>query len=252
MAAPHEIGIPWRIVALMQERNRLFEYPLEDIEAGIRKQGFRCTQCGSCCRSRVNSHVFLLDRDVAAAREIDPACIEPAPGPEFCDQEGMLYVSGYALKKKPDDDGSCWFLDGNLCSIYDQRFSVCRVYPHMLRPVSDGQGKVVWQQFAREGRHGEYHAKVTAEECRNLARTVREYENAFLTHQIAFLETVHEYFCINGLRHDQEMYSRRMEQLARGEPADVMVYHGGELEPGRIVPSGTPEFSGQPGASCCR
>ena len=34
------------------------------------------------------------------------------------------------------------------------------------------------------------------------AREIKEYENAFLTQQISFLETIHEYFTVNGLRHD--------------------------------------------------
>ena len=241
-----DIPLPCRIVALMQERNQLYAYPLQDIEAMIRRIGFRCTCCGSCCTRSINTHVFLLDHDVAVARGIDPGCIEPAPGPEFCDQEGMLYVSGYALKKKRDDSGSCWFLEGNTCRIYDRRFSVCRIYPHMLRPVRDAKGRMIWQQFAREGRHGEYRQPVSPDDCTALAREVREYENAFLTQQISFLETVHEYFCIQGLCHDQEMYARQLQRLEQGEPADVMVYHAGTLERKQYVTAGPPVGSAHP------
>jgi len=226
----HDITIPHRIIALMQERNRLFEYPVETIEAAIRNYGFRCTYCAACCTRRINSHVFLLEKDVETARKIDPSCIEPAPGPEFCDQDGMFYVSGYALKKKPADGNSCWFLDGNLCRIYDRRFSVCRIYPHMLRPVTDRQGRMTWQQFAREGKHGEYRKPVSPDECRALAREILEYENAFLNQQIAFLEAVHEYFCIHNLYHDQEMYARQLHKALQGDPVEVMVYHDGSLE----------------------
>lgn len=230
-----DIPLPCRIVALMQERNQLYAYPLQDIEAMIRRIGFRCTCCGSCCTRSINTHVFLLDHDVAVARGIDPGCIEPAPGPEFCDQEGMLYVSGYALKKKRDDGGSCWFLEGNTCRIYDRRFSVCRMYPYMLRPASDASGAVRWQQFARLGKHGEYHHGIPESEVQALARGILEYENAFLTQQIAFLETLHEYFSVEGLRHDREMYARQMRRFDCGEPVDIMVWCAGELEKHRIT-----------------
>ena len=39
---------------------------------------------------------------LTAVKTIDPDAYEPAPDPEFCDQNGMLYVSGYALRMKND------------------------------------------------------------------------------------------------------------------------------------------------------
>lgn len=239
MKSDPDIPIPCRIIALMQERNRLFEYPLHDLEAAIRAYGFRCTRCGRCCTRPVNGHVFLLDRDAEKAREIDPGSLEPAPNPEFCDQNGTLYVSGYALKMRADEPGSCWFLQDRLCRIYDRRFSVCRMYPHMLRPVLDPKGKVVWRHFARENEHGEYNCPVPEKECRDLARRIREYENAFLTQQISFLETLHEYFSVMGLVHDRRMHDRRMREVLHGAPATVMVYCAGELEEHRVTVPGS-------------
>ncbi len=91
------IPIPLRIAALIQERNSLLEYPVERLASVIREIGFQCSSCAKCCTRAFNGHVFLLDRDVTAVKKFDPAAIEPAPAPEFCDQNGIFYVSGYAI-----------------------------------------------------------------------------------------------------------------------------------------------------------
>lgn len=234
MAGGSCIKIPHRIIALMQERNRLFEYPSEDLEAVIRECGFRCTQCGRCCTRRINGHIFLLDHDTAAVRAMDADALVPAPDPEFCDQNGTFYVSGYAVRMKDDKDGSCWFLQDNRCRIYDKRFSVCRIYPHMLRRIAGEGGQAAWHTFSRPDGHGRHKEPLSDQECSALARAIREYENAVLSHQISFLETVHEYFTINNLWHDGGMYVRQVEALLSGKPVAVMVYHAGELEE-RIV-----------------
>ncbi|MCX6689999.1 MAG: YkgJ family cysteine cluster protein [Methanoregula sp.] len=176
-----------------------------------------------------------MNRDVADVKKIDPAAFEPAPDPEFCDQTGTFYVSGYALRIKNDKPGSCWFLENGRCRIYDQRFSVCRIYPHMLRRNSDNSGQVTWRQFARKNEHGQYHQDLPDDECLSLARESKEYENAFLTHQISFLETIHDYFSTHHLRHDQKMYDYQVQRVLQGRPVKVMVYHAGGLQEHRIT-----------------
>ncbi len=222
----------------MQERNRLFEYPLDYLAGQIKAAGFRCDRCGTCCTRAVNSHIFLLENDVISVREIDPIALEPAPDPEFCDQNGMLYVSGYALRMKNDKPGSCWFLEDNMCRIYDRRFSCCRIYPHLLRRNADARGQVTWRQFARQKDHGRYLEDIPEDECVVLAREIKEYENAFLTQQISFLETIHEYFTVHRLWHDEKMYHNQMRRFLNGEPVNERVYHAGELEEHRITKSG--------------
>ncbi|MDD3135180.1 MAG: YkgJ family cysteine cluster protein [Methanoregula sp.] len=229
------VPIPYRIIALMQERNRLFAYPMEHLAGEIKATGFRCNCCGTCCSRTVNGHIFLLDHDVAEVKKIDPAAFEPAPDPEFCDQNGTMYVSGYALRMKNDMTGSCWFLEDGRCRIYDQRFSVCRTYPHMLRRNCDESGEVTWRQFARLNEHGRYEKNLPEEECILVAREVKEYENAFFTHQISFLETIHEYFTVHTLRHDQKMYDDQMRRFLHGGRIKIMVYHAGELKEHRIT-----------------
>lgn len=233
MTPAPQVPIPCRIVALLQEQNRLFAYPQEELADAIRSAGFRCTGCGTCCTQAVNSHIFLLDRDVDAVAALDSGAYVPAPDPEFCDQNGILYVSGYALRMK--DDGSCWFLDGRRCRIYDRRFSGCRIYPHMLRRGAGNGGTVAWRRFAHPGEHGRRDPGLTREECLDIAREVFEYENAFLTQQITFLEAVHEYFTVHGLRHDSAAYARSMEKFHSGKPVTVMTYHAGEMHGHRYL-----------------
>jgi len=229
-----DVPLPYRIVALLQERNRLFAYPLERVASDIWSARFRCTSCGACCTQAVNNHIFLLNRDVEMVKTIDPDAIEPAPDPEFCDQNGMLYVSGYALRMKNDPSSSCWFLTDGRCCIYEQRPSGCRIYPHMLRRSAGAPGNVTWRQFARKGSHGQYDPTLTFEECFMIAREVKEYENAYLTQQIAFLETIHEYFTVHGLLHDPTMHKQRLRQIQKGLPGTIKVFHAGVLEEKRI------------------
>jgi uncharacterized protein len=238
MATAAEIPIPYRIVALMQERNRLFAYPLEQLAMEIRSTRFRCNGCGACCTRAVNSHIFLLDHDIAEVRTIDPAAYEPAPDPEFCDQNGTLYVSGYALRMKNDAPRACWFLEESRCRIYDRRFSGCRIYPHMLRRSINLAGEVTWQQFARKNRHGCDDPALSPDECLALARQIKEYENAYLTQQISFLETIQEFFSVFNLFHDPALRTRQLMNSTHGEEVPVMVYHAGELHEHRY---GTPD-----------
>lgn len=225
-----DVPIACRIIALTQERNRLFAYPLERLAIGIWSARFRCNGCGTCCTKAVNPHIFLLDHDVEEVRKIDSTAYEPAPDPEFCDQNGTLYVSGYALKMQDDPSGSCWFLKDNRCSVYDRRFSGCRIYPHMLRRSQEPGGGITWQQFAHRNDHGDYDPHLSLEECLAVAREIKEYENAYLNQQISFFETIHECFTAHGLWHDPEMYRRQEHRLSRGDPVDIKVFHGGDLE----------------------
>jgi len=232
--ASNNVPIPCRIVALVQERNRLFGYPLETLAEKIRQIGFTCSRCGTCCTRAVNRHIFLLDKDVITVAAIDPDAFEPAPDPEFCDQNGTLYVSGYALRMKDDGTGSCWFLHESRCRIYDRRFPICRIYPHMLRREAGQAETVAWCTFSRMNEHGRYHEAVPEDESLTLAREILEYENAFLTQQISFLETIHEYFTVHGLRHDPEMHRQSIQRVLEGKPVDIKVFHAGELKDCRM------------------
>ncbi len=178
--------------------------------------------------------MFLLDRDTARAREIDPRSVEPAPYPEFCDQNGTFYVSGYALRAQDDECGSCYFLENSRCRIYDRRFSICRVYPYMLHREADERGKVDWRQIAGLNEHGEYHTMLSEDLCRSAAAETLEYEIACIRQEIAFLEYIQDYFSGNQLRHVQKIHDDRIRAFARGEAIRIMVFFDGRLEEHRI------------------
>ena len=226
--------IPSRIAAKEQELSGLLAYPVDRLASIIREVGFRCDLCGRCCTRAFNGHVFLLDHDAASAREIDPQSVEPAPFPEFCDQNGTFYVSGYALRAKDDEVGSCYFLENNRCRIYDRRFSICRVYPYMLHREPDEHGRADWRQIAGLDEHGEYHTEIPLDECDRAAEITREYEIACLKQEIAFLAFIFEYFSHNRLRHVQKIYDDRMRAFIRGEEIRIMVFCNGRLEEHRI------------------
>lgn len=237
MDASSDPPIPYRIVALMQEQNRLFAFPLDRLAIAIWATKFTCACCGACCTRAVNRHIFLLDHDVDEVKKIDPDAYEPAPDPEFCDQNGVLYVSGYALRMRDDAPGSCWFLENGKCRIYNSRFSGCRIYPHMLRRGTDTKGRVTWLKFARKNEHGHYDPARPLEDCIALAREVKEYENAYLLQQISFYETIHEFFTVHHLRHDPDVYKDRMKEFRQGRPVEIKVFHEGELEECRVIRS---------------
>jgi len=226
--------IPLRIAALIQERNRLLEYPVEHLAGVIQRIGFRCTSCAKCCTREFNGHVFLLDRDVTSVRAFDPAAIEPAPAPEFCDQNGILYVSGYAVRTQDDDSESCWFLENGRCRIYDRRFTICRIYPSMLHREPDEHGDVDWRQFSGLDQHGEYDSVIPDDESLDRARETKEYENAFLTQEIRFLEFMQDYFTHHRLRHVQKVYDDQIHRFHQGGEITVMVYYNGNLDQHRI------------------
>jgi uncharacterized protein len=223
------VPISYRIAALVRERNSLFEYPAERLAGIIKEVGFRCDCCARCCTRAFNGHVFLLDSDVAVVREIDSGAIEPAPDPEFCDQNGIFYVSGYALRARDDAEGSCWFLNGGKCQIYDRRFSICRIYPYMLHREVDEEGNIDWRQISGLDMHGTYHQRICEEECMSAARLTKEYEDAFLSQEIQFLECIRDYFAKNNLKHVQKDYDDRMRQYRWGKPITVMVYSDGQF-----------------------
>jgi len=214
--------------------SELSAYPDEKLATIISEVGFHCILCGKCCTRVFNGHVFLLDRDATAIKAIDPDALEPAPFPEFCDQHGMFYVSGYALRAQDDEAGSCWFLSEGRCRIYDKRFTICRIYPYMLHREPDEQGKVDWRQFSGIDEHGEYHTGIPRDTCSAAAADTKEYELAYLRQEMAFLEYIRDYFARNRLRHVQKIYDDRMRTYVKGEEIRVMVFSGGRLEEQRI------------------
>lgn len=227
--------IETRLADAREELAGLMNFPDPEFVGIIEELGFKCDLCARCCTKEFNDHVFLLDSDLAVIKNIDPDVITPAPYPEFCDQKGRFYVSGYALKIKPD--GSCIFLEKKRCKIYADRPLICRVYPHMLHREADESGKVDWRQISGLNEHGSYHSELDDSECRAIAQETRAYEEAYLRQMIDFLETVKAHFKKNGLKHVQRTYDRKMREFLKGNSElEVCVYSENGFEKCNLKP----------------
>lgn len=106
-------------------------------EHGLR---FECTQCGRCCTGG-HGFVWLEDRDILA--------IAAHLGLSLNDF-GRNYVrrvgGRYALLESPAD-GSCVFLSGDRCSIYEARPAQCRRFPFWDRLLESPER---WREAATE------------------------------------------------------------------------------------------------------
>ena len=224
-----------RLEDAREELAGLKKFPDSEFVGIIKELGFRCELCARCCTNEFNDHVFLLDADLELIRQIDPDAVTPAPTPEFCDQKGNFYVSGYALRTKPD--GSCVFLENKRCKIYDNRPTICRVYPYMLHQEADEFGKVDWRQISGLNEHGRYNSKIEDSECEAIVRETRAYEEAYLKQMIDFFGAVITHFRKNNLKNVQRIYDRKMREFLKGECGlEVFVYCKGGFEKQKLKP----------------
>lgn len=221
-------SIEEQILDTRKELHDLLEYPIEKLCEIIKEVGFECDLCAKCCTSEFNDHIFLLDKEVTRIRKLSSDALKPAPYFEFCDNNGTFYVSGYALRTK--EDGSCMFLEKGRCRIYEDRPMICRLYPYMLHREADESGKVDWRQISGLNEHGCYHSEISSDECNKIAALTKEYEAAYLEHQLCFLETVSKHFTGHGLKHVQNTYDRMMRNLNKGEKVRTMVFCNGRFE----------------------
>jgi uncharacterized protein len=97
-----------------------------------------CTTCANCCRVAT---VQLSDRDIRDLsrflRLSEPAFVE-----KYTTQDP---AEGLILKRT---DHGCVFLEGNDCTIYENRPRTCENFPHLVR----GEGSVarrMWQMVDR-------------------------------------------------------------------------------------------------------
>jgi Fe-S-cluster containining protein len=224
-----------RLAEAREELADVKRFPNSEFVGIIKDLGFKCELCARCCTKEFNDHVFLLDSDLDVIRKIDSDAIVPAPYPELCDQKGRFYVSGYALKTKLD--GSCIFLENKRCKIYENRPSICRVYPYMLHREADDSGKVERRQISGLNEHGSYYSEIEDSECEAIARETRAYEEAYLIQMIDFFEALEAHFRKNGMKHVQSVYDRRMREFHKGKcKLEVFVYYKGGFEKHDLKP----------------
>lgn len=221
-------GIAGRIEDLSNEHSMLLAYDRSELSAIIKEVGFSCNLCGRCCTHEFNDHVFLLDGDVERVKLIRPDALVPAPYFDLCDREGEFYVSGYALRSK--ENGNCIFLEDRRCTIYNERFSICRIYPYMLHREYGDDGRLDWRQISGLNEHGEYNSDIPDEECMKAAGDTIAYETAFLEKEIAFFSDVYRLFKETGRRPVRKVYDLKMREFESGAPVTVNVYHRGGFE----------------------
>jgi len=93
--------------------------------------GFRCRQCGTCCRGE--DHLVLVMpeevRDLLArAGGTWQESVEPYP--EFLEGgNGTRYTLGWCIRR---NSGACRYLSGDICTVHGSRPRICRTYPFML------------------------------------------------------------------------------------------------------------------------
>lgn len=91
------------------------------MDAGILKR-FKCSGCGTCCRW--TGSVLLGDADIAAL-----ATHVGLSEQEFIDRHTRLAPNRIQLALNDHPDGSCSFLEGDRCSVYEARPEQCRTFP---------------------------------------------------------------------------------------------------------------------------
>ena len=93
-------------------------------------KAFKCSGCGTCCRW--TGSVLLTGRDIAAM-----AVALVLSEREFIECHTRLAPNRIQLALNDHPDGSCSFLEGDRCSIYDARPEQCRSFPFAWS-VSEG------------------------------------------------------------------------------------------------------------------
>ena len=113
---------------------------LRRIAEGIQEQ-IDCTQCANCCRVAT---AVVTERDIdrlARHFRLPPARI--AAEYVVANEE-----EGHILRRR--EDGSCVFLSGNECTVYEARPDVCQRYPHLVR----GNGSIASRMWSIVDRAG--------------------------------------------------------------------------------------------------
>lgn len=93
---------------------------------------FSCERCTVCCRDRENSPIILSPYDayrIEQRLQMQPSEWVEKYSTKILGSESELPL--LLLKYRPDEEGGnkCPFVERDGCSIYDDRPTVCRLYP---------------------------------------------------------------------------------------------------------------------------
>ena len=217
------------------EEKALLMYPKEKFIEVIQDVGFECDLCGKCCTRAFNDHVYLLKEDVARILIVKGSdALMPSPYFDFCDQSGNFYVSGYSLKTQNDESGSCIFLQDNRCQIYENRPSICRIYPYMIHREVDQNGTYDWREISGLNEHGFYETEIKNEEAEDIFDETFAYEKGYIRQEKEFLKAVTTYFEKNKLKHIPKIHAERLRDYEKGAEVTVFVYYDGAFQKHRV------------------
>ena len=89
---------------------------------------FECSRCGLCCgdTKEKTRHILLLESETNAVSA--ETCL---PKEAFTEQ--INNKNPYCYEMKKNNEGKCFFLKDNQCSIYALRPLICRFYPFELK-----------------------------------------------------------------------------------------------------------------------
>lgn len=227
-----QLPVPFRsnLISRQADMAALRAYPAENLAEIISEVGFHCDCCSRCCTRDFNGHVLLLDTEVRRIRSFAPESLEPVPVLDFCDQHGMYYASGYTLRSQGDSKGSCYFLSERRCRIYENRPSICRLYPYLLHREPDDQGTVDWRQISGLNLHGEYNVEIPEDEAYSLALEIKAFEEDVLSREISYLTCTGQYFLDNGLRNVRKRFDDGLRSAREGGAIEVMVFSDGKYD----------------------
>ena len=104
----------------------LFEYP--------KHVGFVCSRCSQCCGDTEDHVRTILLLKTDAERISNETLFDIH---EFADQVSGFEPYNYQMKKP--ENGKCFFLKNNRCTIYKIRPLICRFYPFQLENLGNNR-----------------------------------------------------------------------------------------------------------------
>ncbi|OPY54814.1 MAG: Flagellin N-methylase [Methanosaeta sp. PtaU1.Bin112] len=125
------IDLQGRIAGLKEAFLAAKELSLTDLSLRIREVGFRCQECGECCRGEDNSVVVFPQeiRFIQMATGQEWLAVAGPPEEGEWDREGCFHTLEWRLLKEKE---SCRFYRDGRCSIYPSRPILCCTYPFYL------------------------------------------------------------------------------------------------------------------------
>jgi hypothetical protein len=106
------------LASLQHANGVVLDALVHSINARVSK-AIDCTECGNCCRTLIVNVTEAELNNLAQHLHITPQ----AAAEKYIEKSeaGKCYISTMP----------CHFLEGNKCSIYNQRFTDCREFPHL-------------------------------------------------------------------------------------------------------------------------